>query len=108
MKTSSQLRHMYNKEKQWIQILHICENINIFGYMGARGGGGGAASIIRLAYIVTPKNVPTTNPHPLIADSPGTQWWFFGERGQGFVVRNFDTIATRGGGFRALLPNIYR
>ena len=29
----------------------ICENINIFGYLGARrgwGGGGGEASIIRL------------------------------------------------------------
>ena len=24
-----------------LQVLHICENINIFGYMGARGGGGG-------------------------------------------------------------------
>ena len=23
------------------KFLHICENINIFGYMGARGGGGG-------------------------------------------------------------------
>ena len=26
----------------------ICENINIFGYLGAWGGGGGGASIIRL------------------------------------------------------------
>ena len=39
--------HMYNKEKQWIIILflHICKNINIFGYMEAREGGGGGASI---------------------------------------------------------------
>ena len=37
---------MHNKEKHWILHLHICENINIFGYMGA--GGGGGASIIRL------------------------------------------------------------
>ena len=28
-------------------IIYICENIYIFGYMGARGGGGGG-SIIRL------------------------------------------------------------
>ena len=34
---------MHNKEKHWIIHLHICENI--FGYMGAGGGG---ASIIRL------------------------------------------------------------
>ena len=48
---------MYNKEKQWIINFYICENINIFGYLGARGGGGGVrggvgvvggTSIIRL------------------------------------------------------------
>ena len=44
---------MYNKEKQWliqwITMDNTCENINIFGYMGARGGGG--ASIIRLGLV---------------------------------------------------------
>ena len=37
-----------DKEKQWIiSFTYICENNNIFGYVGGWGGGGGA-SIIRL------------------------------------------------------------
>ena len=43
--------YMYNLEKQWIIIsFFICENINIFGYLGAwgGGGGGGGGSIIKL------------------------------------------------------------
>ena len=47
MKTSSHWRHMYNEGKQWTISSSYVKNINIFGYLGAWGGGGGA-SIIRL------------------------------------------------------------
>ena len=45
MKTSSPWRHMYSKETMDNKFF-ICENINIFGYLGP--GGGRGALIIRL------------------------------------------------------------
>ena len=40
MKSSSDWRHKYNKENQWIIRFSYVANINIFGYLGAWGGGG--------------------------------------------------------------------
>ena len=42
LKTSSHWRHNnYVQGKTMDNKFFICENINIFGYLGARGGGGG-------------------------------------------------------------------
>ena len=46
MKTSSHWRQYVQHGITMDNTFFICENINIFGYLGARGGGG--ASIIRL------------------------------------------------------------